>query len=481
MSKATVLAQVERPVVHIKQSHDLALDTAGIDSAGAIAVVPVFDELIAGDSLTLRWQGFYEGDPEDEWASTLSLDDVAIKQPSLVFIPRNTVRFSDEADVSFELVHSDGSEVNSLLQRFQMVTPGSARLAAPGIRGHDASQPIDPGHYPNGIVVQVADYPGMQSGDYVVLYADGVSADAHTVMSQKVEQVAALEFPIGTEWLLANQGAEVTLSYQYARHGAAMSSGPLVVSVLKPLDLPPPTVERATAEGGAGEHKGFLLASAARSGVYVQVPESVSLETGDQLEVHWQGDPAGGQHIATSPADISDVKRFLIPPTAVAANMGGEEKRFEVFYRFTPLNDNLHDSRPFLLRIEPLPKSEYPTIQWGEENRPIGPTLSLGDVPASGQEVFLRKWSFMAQGQLLTIEATGVAQAGGEARSIVRDAMPVTAAEALAQKISSGRVPRTFLSSLKMHTPMTLMARVSFDGGKTLTYFTNNQNLSLVE
>lgn len=478
MSKATALAQAERPVVQIKQSHDLALARADVDIAGAIAVVPGFDEMLPGDSLTIRWQGFYEGNPDEEWTATLELDEVAIKQTPLVNIPRDQISFSTEADVSYELVHRDGSVINSLVQHFRIETPGSARLAAPGIEGHDASQPIDPGRYPDGIVVQVPVYPGMQPGDYVMLYADGVSAQASAVISLQVEQVAVLEFSIGAQLLFANQGADVTLMYQYARPGVAKTSAPLAISVLQPLDLPPPTIERATAEGEAGEHKGVLQASVALSlkGAYVQVPESVPLGDGDHLEVHWHGDPVGGQHVAPSPADGEDLKRFFIPETAVAANMGGEDKRFEVFYRFTPLDRSFHDSKPFLLRINPLPIEAYPRINWVR----IGTTLSLKTVSPTGEELLLEKWPFMAEKQLVTIEATGVTLAEGAAHTFVRRALPVTSAEAAAEEVSS-RLSLAFLRTLKLNTSITLKAQVSFDGGQTPTYFYSNSSVTLVE
>jgi hypothetical protein len=465
--------------VQIKQSHDLALVKADVGTAGVSAVVPEFDEMLPGDNLTIRWRGFYGGDAEDEWTATLPLDEVAIELTPLVYIPRTEILFSDEADVSYDLEHGDGSVIHSPVQRFQIGAPGSARLDAPDIEGHDASKPIDPGRYPDGIVVQVAAYPGMQPGDYVVLYADGAAAEANVVKTHQVQQVAVLEFSIGPEWLLANQGAEVTLMYQYARPGAGKTSAPLVLTVLKPLDLQPPIIERATAEGEAWEHKGLLQAGLTLSGVYVRVPDwepdSLPLRADDQLEVHWHGDPAGGQYIATSPV-AGDLKRFVIPATAVAANMGGEDKRFNVFYRFTPLGSNFQDSKPFRLRIEPLPRGHYPIIQWVR----IGTTLSLKTVPAAGEEVLLDEWPFMAQGQLVTIEATGVTAAGGAAQTFVRQALPVTLAEATARKIS-GRVPLAFLRTLKLYESITLKVHVSFDGGQSSTSFYSNSSVQLID
>ena len=481
MAKSAVPAQLQMPVVQIKQSHDLALCTADVGQDGGIAVVPVFNEMRAGDNLTLRWQGFYGGQPDDEWTFTCPLDDLAIEQPLVILIPKSVINFSQEAEVSYQLARSsDGSVIDSPVQTFVIRAPVAQRLLAPAIESHDASQPIDPGLFPQGIVVQIVDYSGMQAGDDVLLYADGAPDDGSLVMSLRVpqnfRQTDGLQFSIGQPWLLLNQGQPVRLTYQYARPGAAMSSEPLVFQVLEPLDLPAPIVERAQAEGGADEHKGFLLASAAISGVYIKVPESVPLEAGDQLEVHWQGDPAGGQHVATSAANSQDPRLIFIPATAVAANMGGENKRFAVYYRLMPLSGTSYDSQPFRLRVQPLPQHQYPMIQWTRGTS----TLSLKTVPANGEEWRLAKWPFLAQGQLLTVEATGVTPAETAAHTVVRAALPLTPQEAIAPYVL-GRLSLIFLRTLKLNTAITLKVQVSFDGGKTPTYFPSNGGITLVE
>ena len=478
-TKAAVQAQLGWPVVQLKASHDLALNADDVTQEGALAVVPVFTGMHAGDSLTLHWQGYWSATPEPEWTKTIVLDGTDIQRPILIYIDAYQVWEipGNYAEVSFELTTANRAQAGvSPLQTLQISPPVSPRLVAPAVEGHDSSQPI----YPTAVVLQIDAYPGMQLDDDVVLYADGAPDEGTVVMSQRIDsshmQAGIIEFAIGPAWLLANQGARVSVIYQYARPGAAKTSEALVLNVLETLDLPPPNVERADIVGDAGEYKGDLLATAAASAVYVNVPESVALEAGDKLEVHWDGHPAGGQHIAASPVSSQDPRRFLIPATAVAANMGGEDKRFNVFYRFTPFNAESHDSRPFFLRIVPLPQSQYPMTRLARG----GNTVSLKQVPLSGEELRLEKWTFMAAGQLLSMEVTGVNKAGGPARTVIRDAVQVSPEEVSVQRISS-KVSHVFLTNLKLNTSLTLKAHVSFDGGATTNYFLSNTGITLVE
>jgi len=484
ISTTAAQAQLGWPVVQIKESHDLALAVDDLGAEGALAVVPVFDGMQAGDSLTLRWQGYYNDAPEDQWTKTISLSDADLQRPVQMYIEPNQIWFIDEgyAEVCFELSSTARLQAGvSPVQTLQIIAPVSQRLAAPAVEGHDAGRPLDPDRFPEGVVLKIVGYPGMQLDDDVVLYADGTPDEGSVVMSLRIDsshlQAGAIEFSIGPAWLLANQGAQVSVIYQYARPGVAKTSTPLELSVLEPQELLPPIVEKAEAEGQAGEYRGYLLASDALAGVYVNVPPALQLEPGDELEVHWDGHPAGGQHVAPAPADPADKKRFFIPPTAVAANMGSESKRFEVRYGLTPVNATGRDSQAFNLHIRPLAQSGYPVIQWP---RLAGATtLRLSQVASNGESVELGPWPFMAQGQLVTIEVTGVSVTGGPTGIYVRDGQPVSQAEVMAEKLEA-KVPLPFLRSLKIDEYITLNVRASFDGGQTPTHFGSNGGVRLV-
>ncbi|WP_341520423.1 hypothetical protein AABC73_18540 [Pseudomonas sp. G.S.17] len=477
--------QVALPVAQIKQSHDLALGIDDVGDSGALAVVPIVAALENGDSVTLYWKGFYEGFPLIDWSGEFTFDDSTTNAPALFSIDRSNVLIIEDgyAEINYQVNFASGAESDeSPTQTVHIVPPVAARLEAPYVDGHDSNQPIDSGRYPEGITVQFAAYPGVQLDDHVVLYGDGLPEAGSIVMALRIDashiETGAVAFLIGPEWLLANQGEKVEVFYQYARPGVAATSEALSLSVLLPLDLPPAVVEEAQAEGLPGESKGYLLARDATSGVYVNVSESVLLGENDDLEVHWQGHPSGGRHIAQTPVSPDDRTRFLVPASAVAANMGGDSKRFDVFYRFTPFNGHAQDSRPFHLRIQPLDQERYPTIQWP---RLAGAaTLSLKSVAASGEDLQLGLWPFMAEGQLVTIEASGVAATGAPTRITVRDAQSVSKTEMTQRKVMS-KLARGFLQTLMIDQYITVTPKISFDGGDTFFWLLSNNGVKLVD
>ncbi|MNR19810.1 hypothetical protein D3C85_1366220 [compost metagenome] len=143
-----------------------------------------------------------------------------------------------------------------------------------------------------------------------------------------------------------------------------------------------------------------------------------------------------------------------------------ETARFPVFYRVTqPGQERGEDSIEFNLLIKPLPVTRYPTPQCTQAQGTS--TLSLARVPATGAELTVAEWPFMAEGQLMKIVARGVKSAGGGPTSItVRNALPVTQSEFNSKTIKATLL-RSFLLTLKLNEYFTLEASVSFDGGNT--------------
>jgi hypothetical protein len=85
----------------------------------------------------------------------------------------------------------------------------------------------------------------------------------------------------------------------------------------------------------------------------------------------------------------------------------------------------------------------------------------------------------MAQGQLLTIKATGVPLFGGADVSItVRNAGVVTLAEMNTRKIEA-KLPYAFLNGLKRNEKFSLLSEVSFDGGDSWQPFNVNNKITL--
>lgn len=472
----------ELPVVQFKHSHDLALDPEVVPAQGALAVIPAYAAMAENDHVEFTWRGYFDEEPI-LWQRALTVSAEQVGRPLQVFVPRGEVQIIEgsHAEIMYGVVSGHRQvQPESPIQTFRIETPTGERLLPPSVLGHVTGQPLDPADFPQGVVLRHAAYPGMQVDDHVVLYGDGTGSAGSFVDSKSIESVHVgngwVDFHVAPEWLVANDGGVVTLFYQFARAGEGKSSEILSLEIRKAEPLPPPIVERASAE--SRQYQGYLLAQHALNGVFVRVPDTVPLAAGDRLIVHWLGHPAGGQHVATSPVSDQDPRRFFIPAVAVPANMGaGESKRFDVVFQLVPALGKARFSTPFGLRIVPLDQARYPVVQW---DRLGGSTrLSLDTVPADGEPLRLDSWPFMFQGQWVRLEARGVGLTGAPVSVVVRDALPVTEHEAASGKVVA-RVPLAFLRELKLYQYITLTAVVSFDGGETRVPFPGNSGVQLV-
>lgn len=462
------------PVAQIRESHELARDPAAVGSSGAQAVVPPYAAMSVGDFITFIWQGYYQGDPEPPVVLTLRLKAEHLGQPITFSVPQSEMDFSDSAEVCYSIEYANGmgERGESERQTFQIKRPVAARLPALQINNHTGG-PINPGAFPNGLTVRIQpSYADIRQGDRVLVYGVASRADRSIVTSLRVDRSVLdrglIELPIPQQWLLNNVNSTVTLSWQYARAGSGLSSQPLTLDISKPLYLPAPIVEGATA---GADLTGFLQPDV--TGAYVNVPEEAETGTG-KVEMLWCGHPEGGQYTAPSPVGGTG-RRFFIPPTAIAANMSAT-RFFEVFYRVTPQGQEVHeDSVRFNLRIVPLADTRYPSTQCTQAQG--GSSLSLARVP-DGADLTVAQWPFMAEGQRLKIVARGVRAAGGGPIDItVRNSVPVTQLEFNSKRIAA-KLPRTFLLSLRLNESFSLETSVSFDGGETYWPF-RDTNLRL--
>ena len=471
------------PVAQMQDAHDLALDPDLIGQAGAAVWVPPYQSMQVGDKLTLQWRGYWENEPEPPFNVSKTLVAADIGQPLKFVIPRIQVALIEDghAEIDYRVEYSGISTTStSARQTIVIEPPTTARLPALRVKGHDSDEPLDPGLFPDGVTLQIDAWPSILDGDQVLLHWISARDSNSTSKSLRVDTSTVdsgfLAIHLEPEWLVANQGETVSVFYQFARGGNALSSAPLTLTIRTPLDLTPPLVERATAEGDAGEFKGVLLAEHATSGAYVKLPEALPSGPDYHYEVHWQGHANGGRHIATEPVSANEPKRFLIPASAVAANMAdGEDRRFPVFYRLPGEGQGAQDSAPFNLRIAPLPRSRYPQVQCTQAQGTF--TLSLASIPAGGADITLAKWVFMAAGQWLHLEITGVGSTGGAKQLVVRNNTPVTAAE-VAKGSIDGKALKAFFTTLQVDQNLTFKARVSFDGGASWVQF-NDTNIKL--
>lgn len=469
-SSASAPLSATLPVPQIQQAHALFLDPTDAGAAATV-VAPPYPGMAAGDTITFSFVPQGGAAPPTHLPVTLTVGEVG--NPVLWALDSNDIwnAYTFQVETSYTVDHADGTQSVSAVQTITIDTPPAGRLPPPSVAGHDEGG-LDPGSFPDGAHVEIPLYPDAAVGDGVLLYWQGTQSAKSTVkwLQLQAGDVArgALQMLIEPEWLVANAGGSVVLAYQYAREGAAESSDPTTLEILVPVKLGPPIVEKAEAEGDGTENKGFLLGVNALNGVYVRVPESEVVTDAVRIEVHWDGHPHCGQHIADAPYDAASPLRFKVPSSAVAANMGGVSKRFPVFYKAILENGRMHTSDAFQLWIKSLSSGNYQAAQCRESQGKPG--LSLADVPDSGAELYVAGWPLAAVGQLLTIWVSGVGIGGGAAEYTARDAVPATEVE-LTEKAVGGRLPKDFLQTLQVNSPLLLRAKLSYDGGETEATF----------
>ena len=468
------------PVPQIKESHDLAIDAAGVPSSGMTAVIAPYSAMGEGDRVTFTWQGYDAdgiADPVFEQTSTLTRE--ALGKPLKWTIPRSKISGipGGRAEIGYQIDYATDLPKTSpsAKQAIHAGTLSPTLLARPLIVGHEEGEVLDPATFPGGLTLILTELnPEIQIGDDVVLYAKGAMEASSLIQSSRVDASVigsgVLRFHLEPGWIVSNAGNQVQFVYQFARAGASKTSEALKADIRPVLVLPLPLVKDAASEG---DGKGKLVAADASEGAYVSVPEAVALGPGDTVQMHWVGHVNGGQFTASQP--VADSPRtFFIPANYVAANMGDESRRFPVFYRVVLSSGAQVDSGPFQLRIEPPARSSYPTVQCTQVS---GGELSFARVPLDGADLTSVSWMFMAEGQLLTLQATG--NVGPlPAEFTVRNSLPVTAKEVIDKRISA-KLPRAFLNQLNRNDDFTLKASVSFNGGDTYMPF-EDSHLKLV-
>lgn len=485
-------AQATLPVVQLRDSHDLHLDPLAIETT-VTALINPYRAMREGDQVKFLMQGYdAEGQHDDDWPFTVTLNAVNVGRPLAVNIPKSQFDFIKEghALLSYRVEYADqGNRQASLsaVQTVRIVAPTTPMLPHIRIEGLEGDV-LDPTRFPEGIDLYVPSYD-LLLGDNVLLYWLTSSLEAQVVEALLIDQSnidsGVLLFRLSSQVLQKSLGQPVQVFYQYAREGQARRSQVLELTVRAPLDLASPTVEHAGSEGEPQDNEACLLASLAmRAGAFVILPETLVIGPDDQVEVHWQGHPAGGRHIAKEPS-ATNPRRFQVPSAFIAANMeahtDSETKRFPVFYRFTPFGAAFEDSETLNLRIQPLSRQNYPNVQF-HDGWLDGTKLSLKIIP-DGSEALLRlaPWSFIAAEQQVKITVLGIKSSNEATAFPVRDtSRPVTTQEAQ-NGIVNEYLPKSFLQTLKLNSTFRVSTNVSFDGGETYFSFPDLDNIQLIE
>lgn len=451
----------------ILESHNRVIAANELDGSGANVWLVPYQTMGEGDTLTLCAELHDEDDDPippvpTKYTYVLEKDDVG--KVIRFRVPKHKFRVGGRAKFYY-LLKLDGhaDELRSSSQDFEIRDnyptwkDDEALLAPAKIDRYDGG-PLDPGRYPQGLTVRIRQALGVKAGDVVLLYWWSGEADSTQVQSMHLDassvEGSEMQFVIPPDLLLASADLEVSLFYQIARQGRAVTSQRLQVTVEKPRTWGLPNVVGAAAETDGA----VISAENVTLGMFVDVPEEFELRPGEKLSVNADGDPVRGQYTVLEP-EPGKPRRFRVPPTALGANMGRNaadtSKRFPVRYN---VNGTL-GSPALELRIQPLPRTSFPLIRCPDVN---STSLSIKKLAGRDATLVLRRWAFIAEGQPLTISLEGVKKDESAYAFNLRAGQPVSSDEIKEAEFILP-LPLVELNKLKVGRKLYVKVSVRFD------------------
>lgn len=473
-------------VPQVLESHDQIIAAKALSGLGANIWIAPYQAMKKGDTVTLVAEFYDEdGDPippvPTNYRYELREEDVGA--PVRFRVPAN--KFRTGGTVSFHYVlklAGLADEVASPPQHFDIrdnyisSTSTDALLDEVTVDNYDGG-PLDPGGYPNGLVVRARQAMGAEAGDTVLLYWWSGEVDTTKVQSLRLDSSSVtgseMQFRIPPALLIASADKVITLFYQIARKGRALRSEALELQVEQPRKWSLPHVVGASAESAGAVVDGLNVTQHA----FVDVPADFELRPNEQLSVNWDGDPVRGKYIAST-AESGNPRRFKVPASAIGANleksMASTDKRFPVTFRVEGGARGLMESPPLQLRIQPLAVTRYPKIVC--QDALANGDLSIKGLGARDATLTLGRWAFMGAEQPLTISLQGVMADGTDYRFDLRDGKRVTPEEANEGKVSLP-LPLVELMKLKLDSKLYVRAGVRFDDVSDTPFQTTDINI----
>ncbi|MFF7065456.1 hypothetical protein [Pseudomonas sp. NPDC008258] len=449
-------------VAQARESHDRVIVASDLESEGVRLLAPSYRAMQVGDSIELVARKFNAaGDEVTPPATELhEVTEANAGEPLQWQVAKSHfIRVQDgRAEFQYTItLAGNGEQVSSPVQEMAVARAASPvdLLSEATVDGFTGA-PLDPGMFPDGLIVRVPAYPGVQVGDHVLLHWKSPRALEPEVQFARMDtsSLQSDETVFRIDAALLEPG-EHQVFYQFARAGHALTSHSLEVAFETARNLAAPGIERAEADE-PGTQK--LAADYAILGAYVTVPD-VLLRPGEYFEVHWDGYEHNGKQVTDTPEE-GNGRRFKIDPGVVAANMHqpgqNHSRRFKVFYHI--VDDSGVRSAPsdaVDLRVQPLdifnnikcPQAETSGELWRSKLTPNGAMLEV-----SGRLL----WPFAAPGQLFTLAI--------EDGAVLRNRVPVTAGEH-----SGGRIQQwlnvAMYNGLEEGRQYTISGEISFDKG----------------
>ncbi|WP_077048170.1 hypothetical protein [Pseudomonas sp. KK4] len=426
------------PVLQIKESHDLQLDVDAAPTLLGVFMVP-YEALAVGDVVTLHCRRFYADG--QEYLPALAYPKDVLKadlgKPLALHLPKSDLRRVNggRVEIRYGIQYADTTDEKTLsaTQTFQLTAPDPATLLpALTIVGHTSGTPIKPSQFLEGMPLRIDAWPGMSAGDEVLCYVDSEADAAHALILKTQVDISTIdrgfiEFLVPGDWVMASNGYPINLQYQFAWIGAAMSSVAYPAVVRDRLNLPMVIVEGARPGNppvvGEGDIDAVTLVS---SGINLRLDDDASYVPVDKIEVHWDGYGTTGKHTVSTPT-VPGGRTFNIPSRYIPANM---DRQVPVYYYVTPQGEDVPEkSGTFTVRVVPVPKTQYPTIQSTQAQGSNG-SISIVLVPAQGERFFFQPgWVYMREDQILNALLKGKNSSGQDYSFPLFDQHVVTKAE----------------------------------------------------
>lgn len=449
-------------VAQVRESHDRVIVFSDLESEGVRLLAPSYRAMQVGDSIELVARRFNAAGDEVTPPATErhEVTEANVGEPLQWQIAKSDLSRVRNGRVAFQYMitlSGNDEKVSSPVQEMAVTeAPSPADLLPAATIDGFTGGALDPGMFPDGLIVRVPTAPNVQVGDHYLLHWKSPQAPEPEVQFARMDasSLQSDETVFRVDPALLGPG-DHKVFYQVARAGHALTSHSLDVAFEPPRTLAAPSIVRAE-EDGPGRQK--LLADSAISGAYVTVPD-VPLRPGERFEVHWDGYEHNGKQVTDTP-EVGDGRTFKIDPGVVAANMhqpgADHSRRFNVFYHI--VDENNKPSAPsdaVDLRVQPLVINNNVTCQQAQTNGELWRSKLLPNgalLVVTGA----RLWPFAAIGQLFTLAI--------ESGAVLRDRAPVTAGELSNARIQQWLSIATY-DGLEEDKQYTVYGEVSFDQG----------------
>ena len=265
----------------------------------------------------------------------------------------------------------------------------------------------------NGTTLTV-NYLSTAKGDEVIYEWHGSKiSDSDSVTLSSLTAGQPVQFNIKAEFIKGNEGETVSASYDIKRAAGGTSySNPLVFRIGAALENPLPVAHLPQATGSGANVT--LAPLDAKTGVKVVVNYS-GMNASQFIQLTVTGTPgAGSPPIAGKPGLASGSVEFLIPPGALAANIGNAAKTFTLQYEVTQGSLKI-PSLSLTVTVTPLPASELDKLSILQA---VGDELDISKVTA-GATVSAGVWAFIQVGQPVWLVLMGTNTQGAEHNLVV--------------------------------------------------------------